>query len=67
MVSNRDVDRGYISEERIESLEWTYRGVVVGKSVVYRHVLEVPANVLVEETLDFFEVEFRINEEGSDV
>ena len=41
--------------------------MVVGKGVVDGHVFEKPADVVVEEALDFSVVELGVDEDGADV
>lgn len=45
----------------------TYNRMVIGKSIVNRHVFKVPADVGFEEFLDLVEVEFRIHKESAKV
>lgn len=41
--------------------------MIVGEFVVDGHVFEEPADVVVEEALDFFEVELRVYENSTNV
>ncbi len=45
----------------------THGGMVVRKSVVYRHVFKVLPDVRIKEALHFCVVEVRVDEEGPDV
>lgn len=45
----------------------TYRGMVVGKGVVDRHVLEEPADMLAEKAFDFLVVVLRVHEDRADI
>lgn len=54
-------------EPRSGILKKTYDRVMVGKSIVNGHVFEEPTDVLVKETLDFCEVEFRVDEDGAKI
>lgn len=44
-----------------------YRGMIVGKGIVDRHVFKEPPDVSVEEALDFLVIELRVDEHGADV
>ena len=41
--------------------------MIVCKCIIYAHVLEEPADVRVEEALDFFIVELGVDENGAQV
>lgn len=45
----------------------THSGMVVCEGIIDRHVFEKPTDLLVEETLDFCEIIFRVDEDGTDV
>lgn len=53
--------------ERGEGRGEAYGWMVVGKGVVDGHVFEEPADVGVEEALDFCVVELGVDEDGADV
>ena len=40
----------------------TYGRVVIGKGIVDAHILKEPSDVVIKETLNFFEVELRVDE-----
>ena len=41
--------------------------MIVGESIIDRHVFEEPADVSVEEALDFLVIELRIDKDGANV
>lgn len=45
----------------------TYRGMIVGKAIVYAHVFEEPLDMVPEEAFDLPVVEFGVNENSADV
>lgn len=45
----------------------TYRGMVVGKSVIDVHILEEPPNVVFEEAFNFRKVELGVNKNCPDI
>ena len=45
----------------------TYGRMIVGVSIINRHIFKKPLDVLVEEALNFSVLEFRVNKEGTDV
>lgn len=45
----------------------TNYGMIIRKRVVYMHILEKTPDVGVEEAFDLMEVEFRVDEDSSDI
>lgn len=53
--------------ERKRRNKITHVGMIIGKSVVDAHVLEIPFNVPIKEPLNFTVVVLRINKDGTNV
>lgn len=48
--------------------EWrAHHRVIVSKGIVDGHVLEEPADVVIEEAFDFGVVELRVDEDGTEI
>ena len=45
----------------------TYNWMTICKSVIDRHIFKEPADVIIEEALDFRKVELRVDEDGTKI